>query len=83
MIAPPSSVSTAQKQRVPYWDNARWIAIVLVVVGHAILKLIGESDPAYELYLFIYAFHVPLFVAVSGYFAKAAPTCTAWKSTTT
>ncbi|MFT2817990.1 acyltransferase family protein [Leifsonia sp. A12D58] len=73
MIAPPLSVSAPQKQRVPYWDNARWIAIVLVVVGHAILKLIGESDPAYELYLFIYAFHVPLFVAVSGYFVKAGP----------
>ena len=73
MIAPPTRMSTPQKQRVPYWDNARWIAIVLVVIGHAILKLIGESDPAYELYLFIYAFHVPLFVAVSGYFAKTSP----------
>ena len=62
-----------QKRRVPLWDNARWIAITLVVVGHAILKLIAESDVAYEFYLFIYAFHVPLFVAVSGYFARSGP----------
>ncbi|TFC80417.1 fucose 4-O-acetylase [Cryobacterium cheniae] len=63
----------APEQRVPLWDNARWIAITLVVVGHAILKLISESDVAYEFYLFVYAFHVPLFVAVSGYFARSGP----------
>ncbi|HSP75442.1 MAG TPA: acyltransferase family protein [Cryobacterium sp.] len=62
-----------QKRRVPLWDNARWIAITLVVLGHAILKLIAESDVAYEFYLFVYAFHVPLFVAVSGYFARSGP----------
>ena len=75
---PPSMPATAPpapptKQRVPLWDNARFIAITLVVTGHAILKLIGESDTAYATYLFIYAFHVPLFVAVSGYFAKSGP----------
>ncbi|MDJ0339112.1 acyltransferase family protein [Cryobacterium sp. PH31-O1] len=59
------------KRRVPLWDNARWIAVTLVVIGHAILKLIGEADAGYALYLFIYAFHVPVFVAVSGYFAKS------------
>lgn len=57
----------------PYWDNARWVAIALVVVGHAILKLIAASDVAYSTYLFIYLFHVPVFVAVSGYFAKTGP----------
>ena len=61
------------RRRVPLWDNARWIAVTLVVLGHAILKLIGEADAAYTLYLFIYAFHVPVFVAVSGYFAKSGP----------
>ena len=62
-----------QKRRVPLWDNARWVAVTLVLIGHAILKLIGEADVAYTLYLFIYAFHVPVFVAVSGYFAKSGP----------
>ncbi|MFB2584142.1 acyltransferase family protein [Herbiconiux liukaitaii] len=63
--------TTAPTTRQPLWDNARFVAITLVVVGHAILKLIGESDEAYGVYLFIYAFHVPVFVAVAGYFAKA------------
>ena len=62
-----------QTKRVPLWDNARFIAITLVVIGHAILKLIAESDTAYGVYLFVYAFHVPVFVAVAGYFAKANP----------
>jgi fucose 4-O-acetylase-like acetyltransferase len=55
------------------WDNARWIAITLVVIGHGILPLIGESNSAYSVYLFIYSFHVAVFVTVSGYFAKSGP----------
>lgn len=73
MSAPHPAPTESGKRRVPLWDNARWATITLVVVGHAILKLIGESNPAYAMYLFIYAFHVPIFVAVSGYFAKSGP----------
>ncbi len=75
-MEPMSSVThspNTHKRRVPIWDNARWVAITLVVVGHAILKLIAESDVAYSVYLFIYAFHVPVFMGVSGYFAKSGP----------
>ncbi|WP_082462239.1 acyltransferase family protein [Agromyces sp. Leaf222] len=61
------------RRRVPLWDNARWIAITLVVIGHGILPLIAESDSAYSVYLFIYSFHVAVFVTVSGYFAKSGP----------
>ncbi|SDZ08119.1 acyltransferase family protein [Herbiconiux ginsengi] len=71
--ATPAVARPAAGTRVPMWDNARFIAITLVVVGHAILKLIAESDTAYGVYLFVYAFHVPVFVAVAGYFAKANP----------
>lgn len=60
-------------KRVPLWDNARWVAITLVVIGHGILPLIGEDDAAYSVYLFIYSFHVAVFVTVSGYFAKSGP----------
>jgi fucose 4-O-acetylase-like acetyltransferase len=63
--------------RAPLWDNARFVAITLVIMGHATLKLISKSDDAYSLYLFIYLFHIPVFVAVSGYFAKPGlPTVT-------
>ncbi len=70
---PPSAPSrpTLAKRRVPLWDNARWVAITLMVIGHGILKLIAESDVSYVTYLFIYSFHVPVFVTVAGYFAKS------------
>jgi fucose 4-O-acetylase-like acetyltransferase len=55
-----------------YWDHVRLLAIALVVVGHSIEKLDG-SGAMYALYLFIYAFHMPLFALVSGVFAKAEP----------
>jgi fucose 4-O-acetylase-like acetyltransferase len=71
MSALGTATTQTPKTRVPLWDNARWIAVTFVVIGHAILKLIGEADTAYTMYLFIYAFHVPVFVAVSGYFAKS------------
>lgn len=61
-----------QKARVDLWDNARFAAIALMVAGHAMTKMVGESDAAFTIYVFIYAFHVPVFVAVSGYFAKAS-----------
>ncbi|MDH6531793.1 fucose 4-O-acetylase-like acetyltransferase [Aurantimicrobium minutum] len=57
-------------QRVALWDNARFGAIALMVAGHALTKMVGENDAAFTLYVFIYAFHVPVFVAVSGYFTK-------------
>lgn len=72
MHSRPPTIQT-KRRRVPLWDNARWIAITLVVVGHGILPLIGESNSAYSVYLFIYSFHVAVFVTVSGYFAKSSP----------
>lgn len=56
--------------RVALWDNARFVAIALMVAGHTLTKMVGESDAAFTLYVFIYAFHVPVFVAVSGYFSR-------------
>ncbi|MEJ1230296.1 MAG: hypothetical protein WDM88_06270 [Galbitalea sp.] len=50
-----------------------FVAIALVVVGHATLELIAASNPAYAVYLFIYLFQVPVFVTISGYFAKSTP----------
>ncbi len=69
----PHPTTPTKRRRVPLWDNARWIAITLVVIGHGILPLIGEDDAAYSVYLFIYSFHVAVFVTVSGYFAKSGP----------
>lgn len=62
-------------RRIPLWDNARYLAIFLVVAGHSLTPLRSDSDLALVAYYSIYLFHVPLFVLISGYFAKAsAPT---------
>lgn len=59
--------------RNPYWDNARALTIVLVVIGHAIQPLNSQSDLSYGTYLWIYAFHMPAFAILAGYFSKAEP----------
>lgn len=61
------------KRRVPFWDNARWACIVLVVLGHAIQRLTYDSDIAFALYLSFYAFHMPAFAIIAGYFSKSSP----------
>ncbi|RWZ46643.1 fucose 4-O-acetylase [Labedella phragmitis] len=61
------------RRRVPYWDNVRFACIVLVVAGHGIQRLTYDSDWALTVYLAIYAFHMPAFAVVSGYFSKSEP----------
>lgn len=63
------------RRRVPLWDNARFACIVLVVLGHAVQRLTYDSDIALALYLLVYAFHMPAFAVISGYFSRSdAPT---------
>jgi fucose 4-O-acetylase-like acetyltransferase len=58
-----------RRVRDPYWDNVRYVAIALVVVGHSIERL-GASDLMASLYFVIYAFHMPLFAFLSGRFSS-------------
>lgn len=51
--------------RLPYWDTVRGIALVLVILGHSIFVTKGLDDP---IHVFIYSFHMPLFMLISGYF---------------
>ncbi len=52
-------------------DNAKFLLILLVVFGHVIEPFIAE-DMAFEvMYLFIYSFHMPAFVMISGMLSKA------------
>lgn len=54
-----------------FWDNLRFIAIALVVVGHFAITVSPKTQLASALTLSIYAFHMPLFAYVSGYFSKS------------
>jgi fucose 4-O-acetylase-like acetyltransferase len=71
--APQADVRVAAPgSREPFWDNVRFVAIALVVVGHSIEKL-AKADLMAAVYVAIYAFHMPLFAFVSGRFASAQP----------
>ncbi|MQA78348.1 MAG: acyltransferase family protein [Streptosporangiales bacterium] len=63
--------------RDPLLDNAKFLAIALVVIGHAIELTIGDmrtGDGAVPLaraaYVTIYSFHMPVFVLVAGYLSR-------------
>jgi len=53
-----------------YFDNVKFVLIFLVVLGHCITNTIGNSHIDRSIYSFIYLFHMPCFVIVSGYFSK-------------
>ncbi|MGW7225546.1 acyltransferase family protein, partial [Streptomyces cyaneofuscatus] len=52
-----------------FFDNAKYLAIVLVAVGHA-----WEPLPSGRLveaaYTLIYTFHMPVFILIAGYFSR-------------
>lgn len=53
-----------------HFDNIKALLIFLVVFGHLIEPL--TNIPLFEnLYFIIYSFHMPLFIFISGYFARA------------
>ncbi|MFF9176736.1 acyltransferase family protein [Streptomyces sp. NPDC014793] len=53
-----------------FFDNAKYLAIVLVAMGHAWEPLRSESRALSALYMFVYTFHMPAFIVVSGYFSR-------------
>ena len=59
---------TVFRGRVSLWDNLKFMAIILVVVGHFADYLTETSEISRSIRLFIYAFHMPLFLFISGLF---------------
>ena len=53
-----------------YFDNAKFLLIFLVVFGHLIQQLTKDSATIQTLYYWIYIFHMPAFIFLSGFFAK-------------
>lgn len=56
-------------QRLIWVDSLKGWLIILVVLGHAIQKTIGDACEANHLWNIIYSFHMAAFMAVSGYVA--------------
>lgn len=59
------------KNRDSYFDNAKFFLILLVVFGHIIRSFIDDSPFLMNVYKFVYTFHMPAFILISGYFAKS------------
>lgn len=78
-LPPPAPASTSElvpvrqaprkPSRDPFFDNAKFFAIVLVVAGHAIEGL-RDVRFAHAAYLFVYMFHMPVFIIITGYFSR-------------
>lgn len=59
------------KQRDAFFDNAKYLAIVLVAMAHAWEPLRDDSRAATALYILVYTFHMPAFIIISGYFSRS------------
>ena len=78
--APLAPSPAPAKQRDPWFDNAKMALVTLVVLGHSwtLLPLNltdGGSSTATQvdtwLYNFLYAWHIPAFVIVTGYLSRS------------
>jgi fucose 4-O-acetylase-like acetyltransferase len=65
----PGPAASSGTGRDPYFDNAKFLAIVLVVAGHSIVDL-RDVRVAHAFYLFVYAFHMPVFIVITGYLSR-------------
>ncbi|MEU8677555.1 acyltransferase family protein [Streptomyces sp. NPDC048560] len=57
--------------RDPFFDNAKYLAIVLVAMGHAWEPLPDSGRVVETLYTFVYTFHMPVFIVIAGYFSRS------------
>lgn len=60
-----------EKKRDPFFDNAKFLLMVLVVFGHLLQPFIDQKGWYKDLYYTIYTFHMPAFIMISGFFAKS------------
>lgn len=58
------------KKREYKYDNIKFLLIFCVVFAHLLEMLSGNISN--KIYIFIYTFHMPIFVYVSGYFSKGS-----------
>jgi fucose 4-O-acetylase-like acetyltransferase len=68
--APPAPQSTPKAVRDPWLDNAKMALVTLVVVGHS-WTLLPDTGLMGHLYDFLYVWHVPAFVLVTGYLSRS------------
>lgn len=65
------AASSGAKQRDAFFDNAKYLAIVLVAIGHAWEPIKGDSRILEGVYTVVYTFHMPAFIIISGFFSRS------------
>ena len=63
----------ALKKRIHELDFIKGLAIILVVIGHAVSQVLNGDPDVYEenpVFRLIYSFHMPLFTFISGYICR-------------
>ncbi|MEF9990608.1 MAG: acyltransferase family protein [Romboutsia sp.] len=58
------------KEKNYFIDNLKVLLIFLVVFGHLIERYIDTNNTLMGIYMFIYTFHMPLFIFISGFLSK-------------
>ena len=59
-----------ENKRIYLFDNLKFLLILSVVIGHFAEVGTGKSDIYKSIFLFIYTFHMPLFLFISGMLHK-------------
>lgn len=59
------------RNRSTYWDNIKGFLILFVVFGHILYQCYDRAGYIPAVIDYIYMFHMPAFVFVSGYFGKS------------
>lgn len=62
-------VTSSDTQRIEMWDLLKLFAIFAVVLGHSMQHLLDGDATENPLFLWITTFHMPLFMAISGFFS--------------
>ena len=72
--------SPLKKERIQRWDNIKFFLIFLVVLGHIADIYANVSLATGVIRFYIYTFHMPLFLFVSGLFSKKNIKLKRWRN---
>ncbi len=64
-------LAAAKSKRIQSMDLLKLFAIFLVIYGHSLQRLISVPAAEQPMFRFIHSFHMPLFMAISGFFAAS------------
>lgn len=61
-----------KKERLLFVDMLKLLAIYLVLWGHCVQQFLTSPALENDVYVYIYSFHMPLFMMLSGYFSSSS-----------